>query len=84
VAPARAGRLNKASVQPNAVPLAGLRVLDFSRALVNPIRMGTMPGRSVRSHPSALGQDSHEVLRDCGLPASRIDALISNRVPQCA
>ncbi|HWN12897.1 MAG TPA: hypothetical protein VNU02_03495 [Candidatus Dormibacteraeota bacterium] len=43
-----------------------------------------MPGRSVRSHPPALGQDSREVLRDCGLPASRIDALISNQVPQCA
>ena len=78
------GRLNKMSVQPNTVLIVGLRVLDFSPALVTPIRMGYDAGALGALAPPALGQDSREVLRDCGLPASRIDALISNQVPQCA
>jgi crotonobetainyl-CoA:carnitine CoA-transferase CaiB-like acyl-CoA transferase len=54
------------------------------RVLATPIRMATRAGRSGPSHPPALRQDSREVLRDFGLPASRIDALISGGVVQCA
>lgn len=58
--------------------------LGTLRVLASPIRMGGAAGRSVRSHPPALGQHSREVLREFGLPAARIDALIADRVVQAA
>lgn len=54
------------------------------RVLANPIRMGAMAGHSVRSHPPMLGEDSRQVLRDWGLAESRIDALVADKVVQCA
>ena len=54
------------------------------RVMANPIRMDATRGRSVRTPPPALGQDSRQVLRDFGVPEARIDALVKNKVVQCA
>jgi crotonobetainyl-CoA:carnitine CoA-transferase CaiB-like acyl-CoA transferase len=53
------------------------------RVLANPIRMGPLAGRSVRSAPPALGQDSRRVLMDYEIPADEIDSLVSARVVLC-
>ncbi len=50
------------------------------RVLANPIRMGAMAGRSVRTPPPALGEHSRQVLRDFGLAEARIDELQSAKV----
>ena len=50
------------------------------RVLANPIRIGPMAGRSVRTPPPALGQDSRQVLHDYGFAAERIERLISEKV----
>ena len=52
-------------------------VIGRMRAMANPLRMAALAGRSVRSAPPALGQDSRAVLAEHGLPSREIDALVA-------
>lgn len=54
------------------------------RLVANPVRFGGAAGASVRRHPPALGEDSRQVLADCGLSQERISQLVKERVVQDA
>ncbi|MEO7402716.1 MAG: CoA transferase, partial [Burkholderiales bacterium] len=58
--------------------------LGTLRVLANPIRMESIAGHSVRTHPPLLGEHSRHVLRDFGITEARIDALIQSKVVQCS
>jgi crotonobetainyl-CoA:carnitine CoA-transferase CaiB-like acyl-CoA transferase len=58
--------------------------LGTLRLIANPIRMGGLAGRSVRSAPPTLGADSRRVLADFGIPPERIDALVAAKTIQCS
>ena len=53
------------------------------RLVANPLRMGGMGARSVRSAPPLLGADSRRVLEDFGIPGDEIDALVAAKTVQC-
>ena len=58
--------------------------LGTLRVIANPIRMGTLAGRSVRRAPPALGADSRQVLQDFGVSPGEIESLVAAHVVQCA
>lgn len=51
--------------------------------LANPIRMGSLSGRSVRRAPPQLGEDTLQVLADYGISRERVEALVASNVVQC-
>ena len=53
------------------------------RLVANPLRMGGMGARSVRSAPPLLGADSRRVLEDFDIPGDEIDALVAAKTVQC-
>ena len=53
------------------------------RLVANPLRMGGMGARSVRSAPPLLGADSRRVLEDFGIPGDEIDAFVAAKTVQC-
>ena len=53
------------------------------RLVSNPLRMGGMGARSVRSAPPLLGADSRRVLEDFDIPGDEIDALVAAKTVQC-
>jgi len=57
--------------------------LGAVRLIANPIRMGALAGRSIRSAPPALGADSRKVLEEFGIPAEEIDSLAATGTIEC-
>jgi crotonobetainyl-CoA:carnitine CoA-transferase CaiB-like acyl-CoA transferase len=57
-------------------------VIGSLRQLSNPLRMETIGGNTVRSHPPMLGEHSEAVLRDFNLQDDEIAALIAEGVVQ--
>ncbi len=50
------------------------------RQLSNPLRMENIGDKTVRSHPPLLGEHSEEVLRDFGIDAAEVAALVKGGV----
>ncbi len=55
-------------------------VIGRLRQLSNPLRMGSIGKRTVRTHPPLLGEHSEAVLDTFGVPASEIARLVAQRV----
>ncbi len=55
-------------------------VIGQLRQLSNPLRMGSIGKRTVRSHPPMLGEHSEAVLGDFGLAADEIARLLADGV----
>jgi crotonobetainyl-CoA:carnitine CoA-transferase CaiB-like acyl-CoA transferase len=55
-------------------------IIGTLRQLSNPLRMGSMGKRSVRSHPPLLGEHSRAVLDTFGLSSSEIARLVNSGI----